>query len=317
MKMLKQLGIILFLMFTFSTVSLGESYVMHYTQSGDTYWKLSKTYQQDLHDVLSINNANGTDLMTDQLLKIKSLNETIRIAVNGSNIEFDAEPYLMNNRSFVPIRFVADALSAEVDWEEASKTALLKKEGIIIRLPVGKDFALINGKSHTIDAKVVIYKNRVYVPLRFVAEAFGADVSWNGTDLSIEISSKDYTKDSIDTDLYWLSRIVEAEAKGESYEGKIAVANVILNRVKNNSYPDTVKEVIFDQQFGYQFTPVQNGTIYNTPSSDSIRAAQAALEGYNNIGKALYFVNHAAAVSSWIENNRLFAKKIGSHSFYL
>ena len=118
-------------------------------------------------------------------------------------------------------------------------------------------------------------------------------------------------------DLYWLSRIVHAEAEGESYQGKVAVANTILNRVESKEYPNTIYGVIFDKKFGVQYQPVVNGRIYNTPGSESVKAAKAALEGYNNVGKSMFFYNPKKSSSSWIKNNRKYYTTIGNHNFHL
>ena len=122
-----------------------------------------------------------------------------------------------------------------------------------------------------------------------------------------------YTSD----DLYWLSRIINAEAEAEPYTGKVAVGNVILNRVKSSSFPNTVKGVIFEYYKNIpQFTPVADGTIYNNPNADSIKAAKAALSGTNYVGNATYFFNPAKSEGTWIVNNKTYVKRIGSHVFY-
>jgi N-acetylmuramoyl-L-alanine amidase len=118
------------------------------------------------------------------------------------------------------------------------------------------------------------------------------------------------------TDLYWLSRIISAEAKGESLEGQIAVGNVVLNRVRSSEFPSTVKEVIFDTKYGVQFSPVSNGTIYDTPTESAVLAAKICLEGYSLSDSALYFFNPALATSSWIKRSRTYIMTIGNHAFY-
>lgn len=118
-------------------------------------------------------------------------------------------------------------------------------------------------------------------------------------------------------DLYWLSRIIHAESQGEPYEGKVAVGNVILNRVKSSDFPNTVYGVVFDKQFGYtQFSPVIDGSIYNTPNADSINAAKAVLNGERPVGDALYFLNPRKATNFWIVQNRKIFTTIGDHDFY-
>lgn len=120
-----------------------------------------------------------------------------------------------------------------------------------------------------------------------------------------------------ETDLYWLSRIIHAEAKGESYKGKVAVGNTILNRVKSTEFPNTVKGVVFDKKYAIQYTPVANGTIYNTPSTESINAAKDALNGVNYVGKCLYFYNPVTAPNAWARKNRPYHSTIGNHNFHL
>lgn len=118
-------------------------------------------------------------------------------------------------------------------------------------------------------------------------------------------------------DLYWLSRIIHAEAQGEPYEGKVAVGNVIINRVNNPKFPNTVKGVVFDKQDGYtQFSPVIDGTIYNTPDAESIKAATDVLNGARPVGNALYFLNPRKSTNFWIIENRQYLKTIGLHDFY-
>lgn len=125
------------------------------------------------------------------------------------------------------------------------------------------------------------------------------------------------TSSQASTDLYWLSRIIHAEAEAEPYSGKVAVGNVILNRVKSDSFPDTVKGVIFEYYKGIpQFSPVADGTIYNTPNADSIRAAKAAMSGTSYVGNATYFFNPDKSEGTWIVNNKTVVKRIGNHVFY-
>lgn len=123
--------------------------------------------------------------------------------------------------------------------------------------------------------------------------------------------------ESSNADLYWLSRIIEAEAGGEPYQGKVAVGNVIMNRVHSSNFPNTVKGVIFEYYGSIpQFSPVADGTIYNTPSGDSIRAAQEALNGSKPVGNSTYFFNPSKSSAPWIVSNKTYVTRIGSHVFY-
>lgn len=113
------------------------------------------------------------------------------------------------------------------------------------------------------------------------------------------------------------SRLVSAEADGEPFEGQLAVATVIMNRVKSSEFPNSISGVIMDKNWGYQFTPVLDGRI-NLPASDNAKkAVNMVLGGYRSFGADVtYFINPKKAVSTWIINHKTFFKSIGNHDFY-
>jgi len=103
-------------------------------------------------------------------------------------------------------------------------------------------------------------------------------------------------------DLYWLARAVHAEADGEPMKAQIAVADVILNRMHNASYPSSVYGTIFQVISGhYQFSCVPDGTIYNVPDATNMQAATQAMNGMNLVPTAYVFYNPAKTPSnSWV-----------------
>ncbi len=111
------------------------------------------------------------------------------------------------------------------------------------------------------------------------------------------------------------ARLVEAEAKGESYDGKVAVATVVLNRVESPEFPDTVtgviKEVVGD---AYAFSPVQNGEINKPASEESIQAVEEALTREDTLNDSIYFYNPEIATDSWIRTREV-VETIGNHVF--
>jgi N-acetylmuramoyl-L-alanine amidase len=109
-----------------------------------------------------------------------------------------------------------------------------------------------------------------------------------------------------------LAHIINAEAKDQPYEGKIAVGNVIMNRVDSPKFPDTIKEVVYQKG---QFQPVSNGAINKKPSDESIRAAKEVLEGRREVNEnVLFFYNPEISTSSWIFTREV-VTKIGEHAF--
>ena len=159
------------------------------------------------------------------------------------------------------------------------------------------------------------------MPVRVLAEALGAEVDWNSATGEVTVTSGDgdiltgaevYDSNA----LYWLSRIISAESQGESLVGKLAVGNVILNRVDHADFPSTIYDVIFDSRWGGQFEPVRNGTVYNTPTQESVTAAKLVLEGAEVVGDSLYFLAPSLTSNHWIMNNRDYVATIGVHWFY-
>ncbi|HBL81703.1 MAG TPA: copper amine oxidase [Clostridiales bacterium] len=248
------------------------------------------------------------------------------LTVNGNYIKSDTPGYLEGGYTMVPIRAVTEALRADrIDWNEKSSTATITRKNTTIVLKKNNKTAVVNGKNVTMDTASVIKADRFYVPVRFVAETLSTKVGWNASTYTVNITAQGVTvpasmiedRGYTDNDIYWLSRIVNAESQGEPMIGKIAVANVVLNRVKSSLFANNIYDVIFDRNYGVQFTPILNGTIYNTPLGDSVVAAKRALRGENYASESLYFLNPRIATSSWIINNRTFFRRIGNHDFYL
>lgn len=112
-------------------------------------------------------------------------------------------------------------------------------------------------------------------------------------------------------DIQLMANAVHGEARGESYEGQVAVAAVILNRVNSPSFPNTVSGVIFEPG---AFTAVADGQIWLTPNETSKKAVLDAINGWDPTNSALYYFNPDTATSAWIWT-RPQIKRIGKHIF--
>ena len=113
------------------------------------------------------------------------------------------------------------------------------------------------------------------------------------------------------SDLNLLSRLIYAEARGESYVGQVAVAAVILNRVESEKFPNTIAGVIYQP---YAFTAVSDGQINLEPDQTAYNAARDALNGWDPTYGSLYYYNPATATSSWIWSRKTVVT-IGKHVF--
>ena len=112
-------------------------------------------------------------------------------------------------------------------------------------------------------------------------------------------------------DVILLAKIIYAEARGESFEGQVAVGAVVLNRVESPKFPDTIREVIYQPG---QFSAVLDRQIDLTPGDEAYQAAQAALEGQDPSEGALFYYNPQTATDSWIKTLDV-VKNIGNHNF--
>ncbi len=106
---------------------------------------------------------------------------TVRVAVDGNYVSFpDQQPYVndASNRTMVPVRFVTEKLGATVRWNAKLQQVTITRNGQSMYITIGQNHAIVNGKTISLDAPAVIMNNRTMVPLRFISEAFGADVDW-------------------------------------------------------------------------------------------------------------------------------------------
>lgn len=240
------------------------------------------------------------------------------LSVNGVALGREAMTVLYYDTTYVSLRVVAEALdsSAVVTWSDGAARVQTKDTTLTAR--PGDQYVTINDEVVFVPRGVKMSQWRTLVPVRVLAQAFDASVYWSTQAGGVVMTNNDTKSPSYsDDDLYWLSRIISAESRGEPMDGKIAVGNVVLNRVASPDFPNTIYGVIFDDRWGGQFEPVRNGTIYQTPTDESVEAAKRCLEGANIVGESLYFFAPALAQNFWVAQNREYVTTIGCHAFYL
>lgn len=252
------------------------------------------------------------------LLAAASLSATAQ-AARAVPVQVDGQTlsgvsYLEDGVTYVPLRYLLDALGGwEVRWDSEARAAVAVSGSARLTADPAENTVTVDGES--LSGQVTVTDGRTYVPLRLVTEALGGTAEWDPYLGGAAVTSAGAEYDAMD--LYWLSRIISAESGGEPLRGQIAVGNVVLNRVESNEFPDTIPEVIFDRVDAVQFEPVENGTVYRTPTAQAVDAAQRVLDGENVIGKAMYFYAPALSQGIWINANRTYSQTIGCHRFYL
>lgn len=106
----------------------------------------------------------------------------VSVYIDNKAVTFpDQRPYIdKNSRTLVPIRFIAEEMGAEVDWDNSKQLVTIDKDGTLIELVIGEKRAKVNGSIKTFDTSAVLYNNRTMVPLRFISETLNAEVDWDG-----------------------------------------------------------------------------------------------------------------------------------------
>lgn len=245
--------------------------------------------------------------------------ERLTAAVHNKTLSDPA--LVMNGITYLPLRAVANALGISASYNSASRTMTVSGGGLYLTATDGGFVTYANDRPlFSFSPNVIMSNGRMYVPASALAKALGMSFTVAGERVTLDGSLRPLSPASDfyrDDEVFWLARIITAEAGGESLLGQIAVGDVILNRVRSESFPNTIYGVIFDRKWGIQFSPAANGTIYNTPSYTAILAARICLEGTSLSDNAMYFLNPAISTSSWIVNNRPYTYTIGNHYFFL
>ena len=243
------------------------------------------------------------------------------VFLNGTEV-LAGECYRLDGVTYVPLRRFCDLLAPDgtMTWNGTTRTARFLTASLDLSVRADRLYITANGHALYTVGAVRNLAGHLYVPIRPLARAFEAALEWDAAACAVNLkrgSRSAIARASYDADaVYWLSRIISAEASVEPFVGQIAVGNVVLNRVRSREFPNTIYGVIFDRKHGTQFSPVAFGTIYEAPEPSCVIAAKICLEGYSVTDTALYFFDPELATSDWISRNCTFEFRIGSHEFY-
>lgn len=250
------------------------------------------------------------------------------LLINGQ--EFADARLTPAGRILVPMRPLFEAAGARVFWDPTAQAVRAFTAGHTVTLVAGSKRAWRDDEEVTLDQEPLLIEGRLYVPVRFAAEALGGSVEWDGerqvADARLPLPPEAHPAASAppppvipytEEDLELLARVINAEAYDEPYLGKVAVGAVIVNRVKNRFLGTTIREVIMRPG---QFAVIANGRAFSLPlQEDARRAALEALHGRDPTGGALYFnnmrtVRTARQRAFWDSLTRTVV--IGNHTFF-
>ncbi len=226
----------------------------------------------------------------------------------------------INGIEYIPFRQAANMIGATYNYNSASASSTMRSASLTVSATAGNYVIYANDRPlFSLSPTVIMSDGRMYIPAEVFAKSVGMKLDVTHSSISISgkyqpIKSAEYFYR--EDEVFWLARIIHAESRGEPLLGEIAVGNVVLNRVRSSYYPNTIYGVIFDRKYGVQFSPVEDGSIYNAPSYNSVLAAKICLEGFDVSDGALFFLRPETSSSSWIPNSRSYLFSIGKHDFY-
>lgn len=262
-----------------------------------------------------------------RVLSAALTNEETETQAASSNFYLNGEPvsqtgmYFVNGILYCSVRaFLEAALpSATVTGTNGQIQVVGSTqagEALQVTATVGDCYLTANGRCLYVKGNVQNVNGVTMAPASVLASIFGGSVAWNNETGEANVTLGDrlltsgesfYDAQSLDL----LSRIINAEAGNQPMSGKIAVGNVIMNRVNSSRFPNTIYEVVYAKN---QFSVVNSGAINRTPNASSVVAAKLTLEGVSILPTALYF--NQAGLNCWAARNRDYVATIGGHSFY-
>ena len=242
------------------------------------------------------------------------------LLVDGERAPAEVVMEIQDGVTYVPLAAMAQFLdeSAQISWDSASSVVTVTTGKLSLSAQVGQLYLQANGRYLYLPEKVQMSGGRVTVPLWAVVEAFGATMTWDAATEVVSITRGSGAIQSGDSyydqeDLFWLSRVIYAESGNQPLEGKMAVGNVVMNRVASPIYPNTVEGVLAQKN---QFSTYKSGALADrTPNESSIIAAKLVLDGgeVEETEGAMYFDSNA---NSWAARNKECVAVIGGHKFY-
>ena len=288
------LGIIFLL--GLNSATLASSYTV---KPYDSLFAIGQKFGMTIKELQVANNLEGTNIYPGQVLSIPFY--TVR---SGDNL------FLIGQKFGLTIEQLQAANNLRGD---------LIHPGQILNIPCKNSYTVKSG-----DTLYLIARNRgitwqelmshnnlqsanIFPGQTLIMPASSSIERFAATTYSDSFANHNFTRE----ELTLLARTVYSEARGESYEGQVAVAAVVLNRLNHPDFPDTVECVIFQP---LAFEPVANGQFWLTPNQTAYDAVFDAINGWDPVDGALYFWNPVTATSTWIWT-RSITHQIGRHVF--
>lgn len=295
----------------------GKAYTV---KKGDTLYLIARDHGTSVDAIISLNNLKTTHLEVGQVLTLPESGDDGSSVPPGSGSTFQYTVKSGDTLYLIAVSY-GTTVDAIMSLNNLRTTEIYP--GQVLTIPGNGGGSTPSGTWYTVQ-----YGDSLYL----IARAYGTTVEalmaanglysteiYPGQTILIPGSRSGQTNPPSrgsysvsQQEAYLLAQLITAEAAGEIFEGQVAVGAVVLNRVADPRFPNTITGVIYEP---WQFEPVMNGTIYITPDPMCIRAAEAAIAGWDPVDGALFFFNPDKAYGEFF-STLTYVRRIGNHVFY-
>ena len=243
------------------------------------------------------------------------------ILIDGQPAPIEIGRVQTYDTTYVSLAGMAKALdqSATAAWDGSTGTVTVNTANLTITARIGQQYVVANGRYLYLREGVGQSNGTVTVPMSIVTKAFDATLNWDVASGKILVQRGSGALMSGDAfynqdDLFWMSRVMFAEAGNQGLKGQMAVGNVVMNRVANPIFPNSIHGVLAQKN---QFSTYKGGALAKrTPTESCIIAAKLVLDGgvVEEVENALWF--DAKCSSSWAARHKTHLATLGGHKFY-
>ena len=248
--------------------------------------------------------------------------EDARVYVGGL---LSGRAFIKNGTAYLALADIGEMYGVDISVELTADGFTASAPGLELSAARDAGYAEANYRYIYLPRGYITCGDDVYLSLDAITRIFSlkgeltdkGTVEFSTTQARMISGGEDYYATHFSADeLYWLPHIAYVEALEEPLAGIMGVVSVVLNRVKDDDFPDTIFEVLYDSRTTVQFTPAATGSMHGKPTELYYIAAYLVLEGYNTVGESIYFVNPENNGNYWFRENRTYVTTIGDHEFY-
>ena len=274
----------------------------------------SETHDQEADQAHMVTAVAGSSVLT----LVEDMDRTL--TVDGKPVSSEVSKTQKSGTTYVALVPMAKELdsSVSVTWDGGSQTVTVRSSKLNLTAKVGQLYLVANGRYLYIPEGVQLVNGRVTVPLSVLTEAFDASLTWNAATGVVAVtrgSGALTPRTSIITRTTCSGCAVSFTPRAETSlsEGMMAVGNVVLNRVNDPIYPNTIVGVLAQKN---QFTTYQSGKLaYRTPNENSVIAAKLVLDG-GVVEETKGATHFDSCSNSWASRHKTCVAVIGGHRFY-